>query len=277
MITYNREFQVINTPEKAYVLGFIYSDGTIGKYANGYHIGICQHEDETYLMEKILDLFPFFGPIREHSNPGHIVMSCASKDLYEDLCKNGVFPQKSKENRFNLRFPKLPIELQSHFIRGYFDGDGSVYKQKVGNTKFEIGGTCFYMITDLIKILYDNKITVNLRCKYTGEGLRTMDFYVLYASSDVVSKQFAEYIYRDCGDLYMKRKHDKLLYIPEYHRMERLVCPHCNGTNTIRNGDRQQFHALMLRGYCKDCKKHFSITAPVSSNTDSGEDELLEG
>ena len=37
-------------------------------------------------------------------------------------------------------------------------------------------------------------------------------------------------------------------------------------------------HGLMQRGTCKDCKKCFSIpiTAPINSDINSGEDELLE-
>ena len=276
MATYNNEFQVIDTPEKAYVLGFIYSDGFVRWYSGSYIVSMSQHITDEYLLDKIAELFPFFRKKADYTKPTTIILECTRKALYEDLVNNGVLPQKSKENRFNLRFPNISKELQSHFIRGYFDGDGSVYKQKVGNTKFEIGGTCFYMITDLIKILYDNGIDVNVRCKHMGEGLRTMDFYILYASSDKVSKKFAEYIYRDCGELYMKRKYDKLNFIPEYHRMERLACPICGGYNTTRGGQRQMLHGLMYRGKCKDCNKQFSITAPVSSNINSGEDELLE-
>lgn len=276
MTTYNNEFRVIDTPEKAYVLGFIFSDGSIGNYNNSYVVSLSQHENEEYLLDEILNYFPFFTKKISTNTPQVRVLTCTSKALLEDLFDYGLYPQKSDLNRFKLRFPIIPEELESHFIRGYFDGDGSVYKQKVGNTKFEIGGTCYYMITDLIKILYDKGIDVNLRCKHAGTGLRTLDFYVLYASSDKISKKFAEYIYRDCGSLYMKRKYDKLNYIPEYHRMERLVCPTCNGNNTIRLGQRQMQHGLMYRGMCKDCNKRFSITAPVSSNINSGEDELLE-
>ena len=231
---------------------------------------------KSIFLMRYSDIFHFFIKRVSTNTPQVRVLTCNSKALFEDLFDCGIYPQKSDLNRFKLRFPIIPEELKSHFIRGYFDGDGSVYKQKVGNTKFEIGGTCYYMITDLIKILYDNGIDVNLRCKHAGEGLRTIDFYVLYASSDKVSKKFADYIYKDCGNLYMKRKYDKLKYIPEYHRMERLVCPTCNGTNTVRLGQRQLKHTVMLRGMCKDCNKRFSITAPVSSNINSGEDELLE-
>ena len=40
------------------------------------------------------------------------------------------------------------------------------------------------MITDIIRVLYDNGITVNMTCKYAGAGLRKHDYYVLYTSSD---------------------------------------------------------------------------------------------
>lgn len=276
MITYNNEFRVIDTPEKAYVLGFIYSDGCIGNYNHSYTTEIVQHINEEYLVDKIQSLFPFFRK-SNHTNKGRAFeLINNQKALYDDLTNLGLYQAKSNENRNKLRFPNIPKELQSHFIRGYFDGDGSVYRQKIGNTKLEIGGTCYYMITDIIKILYDNGITVNLRCKYAGEGLRTLDFYILYTSSDKISKQFAEFIYKDCGDLYMKRKYDKLFYIPEYHKMERLICPMCNNSNTVRLGPRRTLSGLKLRGMCKDCNKRFSITAPVNSNINSGEDELLE-
>lgn len=128
----------------------------------------------------------------------------------------------------------------------------------------------------VFRVLYDNGITVNMTCKYARTGLRKHDYYVLYTSSDKVSKQFADYIYKDCGELYLKRKYDRLYYIPEYHRMERLICPICGGNNTVRMGTRQMLHGLMYRGRCKDCKKQFSITAPLNSNIQSGEGELLE-
>ena len=68
---------------------------------------------------------------------------------FSDLNKLGVVERKS----LILTFPteqQVPKHLMPHFIRGYFDGDGSVYKQKQGNTKIEIGGTGFKMITDIV-------------------------------------------------------------------------------------------------------------------------------
>ena len=274
MRPYNNELAEIDTPEKAYLLGLFYSDGCI-HHSNSYVSSIVLHEDDLYLLQELKRLFPFFIISKMKSKA--YALRCTRKALFSDLINHGMYQRKSTDNKELLTIPKLNPNLFSHFIRGYFDGDGGVYKQKVGNTKIEIGGTSFRLITDIIKVLYDNKITVNLRCKYAGTGLRTQDYYILYTSSDKVSKEFANFIYKDCNDLCLKRKKDKLSYIPEYYRMERLVCPLCGGINTVRNGSRKMLHGLVYRGYCKDCNKQFSITAPLSSNIQSGGDELLEG
>lgn len=278
MVTiYNREFSSIDTPEKAYVLGLIYSDGFIGKHKTRYLHTIVLQDSDITLLYRIKEIFPFYK-IRKHTANSHR-LECCVKDCYFDLYNNGVLERKSTENKNKLRFPNIDSSLYHHFIRGYFDGDGSVYKQKVGNTKIEIGSTCFYIITDMIKILYDNHITVNIRCKYAGEDCRKNDFYILYTSSDKISKQFAAYIYENCNELYLKRKYDKLLYIPDYSRKEKLICPNCGNNDTTYLGTRKALNHTMQRGMCKICNKRFSIklTAPLSSNIQSGGDELLEG
>ena len=272
---YNNDLKNINSPEKAYLLGLFYSDGCIHSNDSSYCASIVLHEDDKYLLDIIVDKFPFFRLSKLTNHAWSVV--CSRKAIVEDLQTNGMVFRKSTDNKELLKLPDLDDSLVHHFIRGYFDGNGSVYRQKVGNTKVDIGGTGYKMITDLVKVLYDNGITVNLTCKYAGVGLRKHDYYVLYTSSDKVSKKFADYIYKDCGNFYMKRKYDKLYYTPEYHKMDRLVCPICNGIDTIRLGTRQMLHGLVYRGKCKDCKKQFSITAPQSSNILSGEGELLEG
>ena len=46
---YNGEFKTIDTPEKAYILGLIYSDGHVGKYRNHYQHTIVLHNDDIEL------------------------------------------------------------------------------------------------------------------------------------------------------------------------------------------------------------------------------------
>lgn len=272
---YNNELKNIDSPEKAYLLGLFYSDGCIYSNNGNYYTSITLHEDDKYLLDIIVDKFPFFRLAKQTNHAWSII--CTRKAIVEDLQYNGMYFRKSTDNKELVKLPELKKELIHHFIRGYFDGDGSVYRQKQGNTKIDIGGTGFKMITDIVRVLYDNEITVNMTCKYAGMNLRKHDYYVLYTSSDKISKKFADYIYKDCGEFYMKRKYDKLYYIPEYRNRNKLICPICNGNNTVRLGTRQMLHGLVYRGRCKDCEKQFSITAPLNSNIQSGEGELLEG
>lgn len=268
---YKNEFQLIDTKEKAYVLGLLFSDGFIGHYNNHWACAIVQHENEKYLLEKIIETFPFFKLNKSHMQAYKI--QCNQKKLVEDLLNLGITYRKSTEGREELKMPVLNEKLISHFIRGYFDGDGSVTIKKLGNTCIEIGGTCFNLISSIQKILYDNRINVNMSCRYAGENLQTIDYYRIFTSSDKISKLFANYIYQDCEEFFMRRKYEKLYFIPEYNKKERLQCQVCNSFNTMYNG----FRNGKTRIKCKDCKKMSSVTAPNSSNIIGGGDELLEG
>lgn len=264
---YNNELQKIDTQEKAYLLGLFYSDGYVCSTNN--NCGITLHNNDNELLLKLINLFPFFKLRNSHKSASKI--ECTNKQLKIDLLNNGVCILKSSTNKDNLLFPNISKELYSHFIRGYFDGDGSVYSQKLFNIKIEIGGTSFNLITSIIKHLYDNHINVNMSCNFKSLGLRTMDYYKLYTSSYKQSKLFADYIYQN-SNIHLHRKYDKLNVRIEYNDKQRIICPLCNSNSTIYNGLRNK----KIRIKCKSCNKMSSITAPISSNINSGEDELLE-
>jgi hypothetical protein len=61
--------------------------------------------------------------------------------MFDDLCYHGCVPNKS----LILKFPTINEGLISHFIRGYFDGDGTVgeYQNvKNSNSKTLRSGMC---------------------------------------------------------------------------------------------------------------------------------------
>lgn len=265
---YNREFEFIDTQEKAYVLGLFYADGYICSVNND--CGITLISDDSYILYKIQELFKFFTVRKSHNN--HFKLQCCNKQLKKDLINLGVLERKSTDNRFFLRFPNIDKSLYHHFIRGYFDGDGGVYRQKINNIKIDIGGTCFYFITDLIKVLYDNKISVNLTVKYSGSGLRTIDYYIIYTSSYKESKKFFDYIYKN-SSLHLERKY-KGFELVEIVERTRAICPKCGSNQTLFNG----FRNNKTRIKCKNCNKMSTIieAAPINSNINSGEGELLE-
>lgn len=58
------------------------------------------------------------------------VFTIRNVKLYKELLRLGLTPNKSK----TIKFPDIPQELVRHFIRGCWDGDGSVYIEKRNNS-----------------------------------------------------------------------------------------------------------------------------------------------
>lgn len=126
-------FEVIDTPEKAYWLGFLYADGgiSIRKKSCSLRINLKKEDDEH--------LKKFLKAIKgEKFSIKYTTKHTKEKDYYgcyinindnkivTDLIDKGCVPKKS----LILQFPseeQVPSFLVSHFLRGYFDGDGSIW------------------------------------------------------------------------------------------------------------------------------------------------------
>lgn len=122
-------FDIIDTEEKAYWLGFVFADGNISSHT--------PNKKHTYKFELSLalkdknHLYKFNSFMNYKGNN----VKCDSyrcrwyignKHLWETLNSYGCTPKKS----LTLNFPDENIfkskDLIRHFIRGYFDGDGCI-------------------------------------------------------------------------------------------------------------------------------------------------------
>lgn len=116
-------FNNIDTPEKAYILGFIYADGCVFNSSKSSGCSIFINSKDIEIINFIkLELTD--KPI-ETTKRGLIGLSLYSTQLANSLISKGVFQNKS----IILKFPteeQVPKHLLNHFIRGIFDGDGSV-------------------------------------------------------------------------------------------------------------------------------------------------------
>lgn len=125
-------FDCIDTTDKAYILGFLYADGSncIDKCT----IAMSLQEEDRDILEKIRLTIGSEKPLEylDYSNKhdhgytykNQYRLLMFNKHMCESLKNIGMTPNKS----LSLDFPNIDPKLYSHFVRGYFDGDGSVYR-----------------------------------------------------------------------------------------------------------------------------------------------------
>lgn len=119
------------TPGMAYTLGFIFADGNINKA--GTHLAFAQHERGKDSLDQIrtdmsvvTEVTPIIrkpDPRCKTNDPVYRLRIC-NKNIVESLTDlHGIHPGKSSRND---PMPNIPDNMFHHFVRGYFDGDGSI-------------------------------------------------------------------------------------------------------------------------------------------------------
>lgn len=205
-------FHEINTEEKAYWLGFIQADGNI--HSTNYTCSVVlSKKDENHLIkigkifnksikeqERICNLSKNLDQIYESIN---IVIN--SKELYNDLINHGIEENKSNVAITNiLNF--IPNHLINHFIRGIFDGDGSIShrKNKKRRAIFELLGIKdFLEKTEMIM----KKEIPNLSNRSLDCDKRSNSSSLKYNKhNDLIS--IYNWLYKD-STVWLERKRDK--------------------------------------------------------------------
>lgn len=132
-------------------------------------------------------------------------LQIGSKELYNDLLRLGLFPNKAK--RLNL--PTIPKKYFPDFIRGYFDGDGCVsfgfYSRRHRKNKVHILTTRF---TSGNKKFLENllmALKINLHLKGGFITAKKNAFDLVFSVRD--SFRICQYMYENVKDkLFLKRK-----------------------------------------------------------------------
>jgi transposase len=211
-------FDAIDTPEKAYILGFTYADGCNQKDANYINYDISLKDLD--ILNKIAERIYIDNPhervrnyVREKNYQGnrkefhYSVLSINSKHICDVLDKLGCSPRKS----LTVKFPEwlTDKELQRHFIRGYYDGDGGIFisniKGRGANCK-TVGTHDF--IQDIINITISN-LDINIYVHMFHKQLSRMDI-----SGNQQVKKFLDWIYQG-STIHLDRKYklyQELLY-----------------------------------------------------------------
>lgn len=127
----NHDFFKKWSPEMSYVLGFFAVDGNMLKNNRDAHFIEFTSTDRE-IIEKIKDVLDAEQKISNRKRginwKTEYRIQIGSKQIFNDLLKLGLTPKKSKK----IKLPNISDKYFGDFLRGYFDGDGSVgyYKYK---------------------------------------------------------------------------------------------------------------------------------------------------
>lgn len=214
-------FEKIDTEEKSYWLGFLYADGYIRKRNNKYgnlHLKLSSKDyvhvelfkkslKSTNIIKNLNEFYLYKGEMK--SSPSTIIRINSTK-LVDDLINQGCIQNKTKLMNFPNR---IPDKLIRHFIRGYFDGDGSIHFSKLKRFIFYICSSSMNFLKEIEKIFTSIGVTkTNFRKANDGRNLYIL---TVYRINDL--KRIYSYFYNDTSNkFYLNRKKEIFNNIKNY-------------------------------------------------------------
>lgn len=202
--------------DMAYILGLLASDGCVSKKENLVAIQLLSEDKE--ILEKISKVTQNTRPLETYirKTTNHEISSFRvwSKAWKDDLSHYNIVPQKT----FILKPPTfLNDKYIIDYIRGYFDGDGTVYQLKKKNKVIvEITGAS----KEVIEWIRDKLINqYNVLANILGSEilLNGTRMYKIKICSKVEILKLYNLFYHPNTSLYLSRKKNKfesLLKIP---------------------------------------------------------------
>lgn len=195
-------FKVIDSPEKAYFLGLLHADGSVFQRSTSdkFNLSISLHHRD----KKILDRFARCISLEEER-----VLPSPQK-IGELQYKITIGIQEFIEPILELKSPailaKVPSNLTSHFIRGVFDGDGSIYNHRAHGGKqinYHASFIGYQWLLEWIQITCPVKAA---KIKTTNsKEISRMEYYSQNDLLDLFS-----FLYKD-STVHLDRKYSKFL------------------------------------------------------------------
>jgi len=214
----SHEFFSRDDEESFYVAGFIAADGCV--LSKKPVLSIALSSKDRAQLEMIKELLKAENPISEHlvknskrnskwNDTRKVEIKITSKQMVSDLKRFNIVPRKTHTYKFPDWMKTHP--LRHHFIRGYFDGDGSFYSnlkkdgiRSVEQIYFSLRGTDDFLAA-VIEI-FNKEIDFSTVSSKKKPRLSSGIFTLEYGGNRLIEKIFS-YMYKD-ATVYMQRKYD---------------------------------------------------------------------
>jgi intein/homing endonuclease len=205
----------------AYILGFLCADGNIIDSENSSRTRYVQFASkDKKILEKIRKALNSNHPIRIRSSQKKLFPNgkyytfsktfyfrIGNKKLVSQLEKLGVPARKSKI----IKFLKVPSLYLNHFVRGYFDGDGTVYVEKRKNSKGKIRikrmRTIFSSGSRAFLEGFSEIIAKFLRIRKAKVYKGVRSFQIAYSLKESI--RIFKFMYSNAQRMFLKRKFEK--------------------------------------------------------------------
>lgn len=215
--TFNHDyFEKIDSETKAYWLGFFVADGSLSSSSNAFDLSLARRDKKhlTFFLNEINSNYMIkdYETYLKETGKSYPMsrITITSKRFYDHLVDKNMSPKKSN----NEGIPNIESVWYKDFIRGYFDGDGSIYyakRDRIRNYKWQdtrevklsasstiLGGKEF--LCWVSTQIYNN---IGLK----PNVLKKSDSNVhIISMSDGTMKKFLDWVYED-STIHLERKY----------------------------------------------------------------------
>ena len=206
----NIDFFKTQSTDLGYLLGLLSSDGCVASNENCIYIEL--QESDSSLLEQINAIIGNERQIKHYTtknNYKNCKLYFYSREIKEILGEYGIVPNKTYSKDFHFPY-SLDKRYWLDYIRGYFDGDGSITYS--GNTlRFQIDSVNLPLLQHIQNFLLEeyNIKTAITKCDACDDN-RTVPLYRLYNYSQAAIETL-QLLYSTQSELKLERKYQKFL------------------------------------------------------------------
>ena len=202
-------FDNIDSEDKAYFLGFLYADGN--NFTKRNCISMSLSEKDIEIVNLFNEYLKSDRPLSRQIKKGKLSYGVVVNSIHmsKTLSDLGCVNNKT----FKIKFPDwLDNSLIKHFVRGYFDGDGSIsITTKTRQARIGIVGTDVFCRKIKEIINDETEIMPQIRKAKKESKNNTVE---LYFGGNYQVIEFMNWMYKD-SNIFLKRKWDKFINLKD--------------------------------------------------------------
>ena len=213
-------FDVIDTDDKAYFLGLLWADGCNYrrdiKHKNAYQIHLSLQEQDGYIVRELANKIYYNDNIvklvdkstkyDDYKRQNQISLRIPSKHVSDTLLNYGMTPRKSSDLIMPINIIWTDETIRS-FIRGFFDGDGSIFynnNSKQYGLSIISGVDHMKQMNEIINPYFGKLLHLEIKTCYSVP----MAYLKLHGNQ--TTKKFLDWLYKD-STIHLDRKYEKYL------------------------------------------------------------------